>query len=194
MSNIDDRRIGKLSPSELDDTQQALYQAIARGPRAQGTQLFKLVDEEGCLEGPFNAFLLQPELGLPLQELGSAVRYRTTLSDRAREIAILVVAEVQDSEFERYAHEAVGRHMGLADREIGALRSRSFDVFDAVEERVVAESTYALCTRGDLDDDEYRAAVGALGLDGVFEVLTLVGYYNTLALQLRVFRVGAPTA
>jgi 4-carboxymuconolactone decarboxylase len=32
--------------------------------------------------------------------------------------------------------------------------------------------------------------VAQLGEDGVFELTTLVGYYATLALQLRVFRVG----
>ena len=46
--------------------------------------------------------------------------------------------------------------------------------------------------RGDLDDAEYREAVDHLGTAGLFELLTLVGYYATLALQLRVFRVPAP--
>jgi 4-carboxymuconolactone decarboxylase len=31
-----------------------------------------------------------------------------------------------------------------------------------------------------------------MGAAGLFELLTLVGYYATLALQLRVFRVPAP--
>jgi 4-carboxymuconolactone decarboxylase len=31
-----------------------------------------------------------------------------------------------------------------------------------------------------------------VGTAGLFELLTLVGYYATLALQLRVFRVPAP--
>ena len=34
--------------------------------------------------------------------------------------------------------------------------------------------------------------VGLVGAEGLFELLTLVGYYLTLALQLRVFRVGVP--
>ena len=55
-----------------------------------------------------------------------------------------------------------------------------------------AATTYALTARGDLDDEEYAGAVAALGLPMVFELLTLVGYYATLALQLRVFRVAAP--
>ena len=43
---------------------------------------------------------------------------------------------------------------------------------------------------GDLSDDAWDAASTALGVDGVFELTALVGYYSTLALQLRVFRVG----
>jgi 4-carboxymuconolactone decarboxylase len=57
---------------------------------------------------------------------------------------------------------------------------------------VVARTAAALAARGDLDDAEYREAAGQLGADGLFELLTLVGYYATLALQLRVFRVPAP--
>ena len=93
-------RIKKLALSALDDEQRALYDAIAGGRRAQGPQLFRLTDADGCLEGPFNAFLLQPRLGSALQALGSAVRYETGLDDRSREIAILVVAAYWRSEFE----------------------------------------------------------------------------------------------
>jgi 4-carboxymuconolactone decarboxylase len=50
----------------------------------------------------------------------------------------------------------------------------------------------ALVQVGDLDDEEYAAAVAGLGEAGVFELTTLAGYYATLALQLRVFRVGVP--
>src|SRR3954451_15798780 len=93
-------RLGKLAPSALTGEQRVVYDAVTGGPRAQGPQLFRLVDEEGALEGPFNAFLLQPHVGAPLQALGAALRYQTSLSDRAREIAILVVAVHWESEFE----------------------------------------------------------------------------------------------
>ncbi|HEY0949418.1 MAG TPA: hypothetical protein VGD85_04425, partial [Nocardioides sp.] len=54
------------------------------------------------------AGLLSPAVGDALQRLGAAVRYRTALPDRAREMAILLVAARWDSAFEREAHEAVG--------------------------------------------------------------------------------------
>ena len=184
-------RIPKLEPSALDDDQRFLYDAIAGGRRAQGPQLFRLADSRGRLEGPFNAFLLQPRLGSALQALGSAVRYDTGLDDRCREIAILVVAAHWRSDFEWYAHQAVARSVGLTAPDLAAIRDGRHEVLTGPE-AVVARTADALVTRGDLDDAEYREAVGHLGTPGLFELLTLVGYYATLALQLRVFRVPAP--
>jgi 4-carboxymuconolactone decarboxylase len=184
-------RVAKLAPESLDAEQRAVYDAIAGGRRAEGPQLFRLVDDRGGLEGPFNAFLLQPRLGLALQDLGSAVRYETSLSDRAREIAILVVSVHWDCDFEWYAHRAVGRHVGLTDDELDSLGKQLFDVFSG-DEQVVARTTYLLTSEGDLDDVAYAEALAVLGEVGLFELLTLVGYYGTLALQLRVLRVAAP--
>ena len=184
-------RLPKLEPSALDAEQRSLYDAIAGGRRAQGPQLFRLADADGRLEGPFNAFLLQPRLGSALQALGASVRYDTGLDDRCREIAILIVAAHWRSDFEWHAHEAVGRAAGLGDAELAALREGRHAEL-AGRESVVARTAAALVTRGDLDDAEYGEAVGHLGPAGLFELLTLIGYYATLALQLRVFRVPAP--
>ena len=184
-------RIARLRPAALDVAQRELYEAIV-GARASGPQAFPLVDDEGGLEGPFNAMLLRPQLGGPLQALGAALRFGGSLPARRREIAILVVAQVWDSDFERSAHEAVGRAVGLSDGDLGAIRDERFDRLADADERAVAEVTLALARRGDLTDEEFERACDALGEPTVFELTTLVGYYATLALQLRVFRVVTP--
>jgi 4-carboxymuconolactone decarboxylase len=186
-------RLDKLDPHALTPDQQALYDSIARGPRAQGRQAFALADGDGRLEGPFNAMLLSPRIGGALQAVGAAVRYNSALSDRAREIAILLVAHHWDSAFEVYAHEAVGSAAGLTDDELADLRAGRLEGLP-VTERAVADAAVALAARGDLDDREYAAAVAALGAATLFELSTLVGYYATLALQLRIFRVLPPAA
>jgi 4-carboxymuconolactone decarboxylase len=183
-------RIAKLTPAQLDGEQRALYEAITGGRRAQGRQAFRLMDEAGRLEGPFNAFLLQPRLGSALQALGASVRYDTGLDDRCREIAILIVARHWHSEFEWRAHEAVGRSVGVSDADLAAVRGRAYDALDAGA-AAVARTVDALVSVGDLGDDDYAAAIAAVGPAGLFELLTLVGYYAALALQLRVFRVEA---
>lgn len=184
-------RIPGLTPAELDAGQQDLYQAITGGRRAGGPQLFPLVDPDGCLVGPFNAFLLQPAVGSALQALGSAVRYETGLDNRIREIAILVVAAHWDSEFEWYAHAAIARSLGLDDADLSGLREGRFDTLSSAEQ-LAARTTAALVAKRDLDDAGYAEFVAGFGRPALFELLTLVGYYGTLALQLRVFRVAAP--
>jgi len=196
MTTVDDvpPRLLKLPPTALDAEQRSLYDAIATGPRARGPAAFPLIDGDGGLEGPFNAFLLQLRLGQALQALGSAVRFETSLTGRAREVAILVVAAAHDSAFEWYAHAAVGRTVGLTADELDALRSSRVEVLPDEYERMVADTALALAARGDLDDERFERAASMLGLPALFELLTLVGYYSLLALQLRVFRVGAPAA
>jgi 4-carboxymuconolactone decarboxylase len=46
---------------------------------------------------------------------------------------------------------------------------------------------------GDVDDPAWSEFAHTAGLRAVFELATLVGYYATLALQLRVFRADEST-
>lgn len=185
-------RLPKLQPPFRNEDQQRLYASITSGPRSGTQGPFALVDDTGALTGPFNAMLLQPGLGAALQALGTAVRFQGSLPGRARELAILVVAAYWASAFEQQAHEAAGRQAGLTEAEMAAVRDgREPELADPAE-RAAVRTARALARAGDLDDEEYAAAVTQLGEAGVFELTTLVGYYATLALQLRVFRVTVP--
>lgn len=182
-------RIHRFTPDELDERQRAVYDAIAAGPRGGGPPSVPVVDEQGRLEGPFNAMLLAPALGEALQRLGGIIRFRGALGDRARELAILTVAVHHRSGFEQRAHEILGADAGLTKSEIEAVRTGGpLDLPDA-EEAAVLAVTRELLARGELDGVAYRAAVPVLGEAGLFELTTLIGYYTLLALQMRVFEV-----
>ena len=185
-------RLAKLRPPFRNEDQERLYAAITAGPRGGRQGPFALVDDTGALAGPFNAMLLQPGLGGALQALGTAIRFQGTLPGRTRELAILIVAAHWASEFELHAHEAAGRAAGLTEAEIAAVRAGEDPGLADPAERAAVRVVRALVQLGDLDDEEYAAAVTELGEAGVFELTTLAGYYATLALQLRVFRVGVP--
>jgi 4-carboxymuconolactone decarboxylase len=185
-------RLARLHPPFDNEDRQRLYATITSGPRGGSQQPFALVDDVGALAGPFNAMLLQPGLGAALQALGAAIRYQGTLPARIRELAILVVAGHWSSAFEQHAHEAAGRRAGLSEEELAAVRAGEEPALADPAERAAVRAVRALVHGGDLDDEAYARAVAQLGEAGVFELTTLVGYYATLALQLRVFRVGAP--
>jgi 4-carboxymuconolactone decarboxylase len=139
------------------------------------------------LLGPFGGFLLSPGVGDALQRLGAAVRYQGRLTDRVREMAVLAVAARWDSSFERHAHEAVGRAIGLTDAELETLRGGGVpDLPDPVEAAAL-RVTRALLD-GDVDDETWSSSVPPLDAGIVFELIVLVGYYSTIALQMRVLR------
>lgn len=185
-------RLRALVPSELTAPQAELYDTVARGPRAQGPQHFAITGEDGSLNGPYNAFLYSPVLGNALQALGAAVRFSTGLTDRTREIAILIVAASWRSAFERLAHEGVGRAAGLSDAELEELASGRIPNLTDQHERACAELVFAMA-HGDVDDAEWARLAPLVGDRVAFELSTLVGYYAALALQLRVFRVDSPS-
>lgn len=186
-------RLPLLLPGSLSDEQRTVYEAVTGGPRAEGRTLPPgLTDDSGRLLGPFNAMLYSPSVGLPLQDLGAALRFRTAFTKREREIATLVVAAHVRSDYEWYAHERIGRRAGLTDDEMAALRAGRAPMLADVRERVVCEATRQLAAEDDLGDAVFTEAAATLGRAAVVELVTLVGYYKALAVQLRVFRVGVP--
>ena len=184
-------RLPMLTPDELDEDQQAVHRQIAGGRRAEGPQLFALTDDDGALHGPFNALLHAPEVGGALGRLGEAIRYRSSLSDRVREIAILTVAAHHRSDFEWYAHARVGAHVGLTEDEIQRIR-RLGPLEGPPEETLAYDLCRAALADRAISDDLHDGAVGQLGRTAVVELVMLVGYYQALALLLSVFGVPSP--
>ncbi len=176
-------RIPRRPRRELSREAAELHDAIAGGPRAGAPML---LDESGALRGPFAAMLLAPELGGAVSSLGAALRYRSRLPPRVRELAILTVAAARGSAYERAAHEPIALGLGLSQAQLAAVSSGGLpDLAD--EESVAVRTARALLDGTGLDDRDFARARNAFGLDGLYELTTLVGYYSMLASQLRVF-------
>jgi 4-carboxymuconolactone decarboxylase len=185
-------RMPALHPDDLTDEQRDVYDAIIGGRPTTTAYPFSVVGRDGSLQGPFNAMLYSPVVGGPLQDLGAALRFRTAFTKREREIATLVVAAHHRSDYEWYAHERLARRAGLTDDELTGLRTGTEPVLADARERIIYQVARALVTDGDLTGPVFTEAVATLGRPALVELVTLVGYYSTLALQMRVFRVGVP--
>ena len=185
-------RLPPLRPQDLDEQQRALYAQITGGRRAQGPELFPLTDQQGALHGPFNALIHAPSVGSAMSRLGEVIRYESSLTAQIREIAILAVAAHHRSDFEWYAHERVGRHIGLTDTEIERLRHLEPLKECTTEEIAAYDLVRAVLRHRDVPDDTYQQAVQQLGRTVTVELVMLVGYYQALALLLSAFRLPAP--
>jgi len=185
-------RLKWLGMDDLDVAQRTLYQRILGGPRSNTPRTTPMADSEGRMHGPFNAMLVDPVLGEATQQLGAVVRYGTKLDDRAREIAILEVARLHESEYEFYAHRAIGIAVGLSEAELSAMQSGEDTESLSPRERLVREVVASLTVHHDLDDELYLRAAEVLGDVILVDLVVLVGFYEYTALALRVFRVPLP--
>jgi 4-carboxymuconolactone decarboxylase len=181
-----ERRLRPLRPDELDAEQRAVYDALADPPGRVG------LAPNGSLHGPFDAMLRAPRSGAALQSVGAALRYGGVLPERVRELATLQVAAHHRSDFEWNAPAPLAAAAGLPAALLDAVRTGGPVEPDDPAERAAAVAVAQLLERGDVDDDVWAGAVGHLGEAGAVELITLVGYYSLLAMQMRVLRVPLP--
>jgi 4-carboxymuconolactone decarboxylase len=183
-------RLDPLLPESMSRAQRDLYETLATGPRSTDPA-FPLTRPAGSLQGPFGALLLSPVIGSALQELGNALRRTSVLTAREREITILVTASHWDCGFELRTHERIGRELGLSDSDLRTLRRGAIpDLADPRESDCALLAQSLTKTSGGMSDTDWEVLTRRIGADGAFELSSIVGYYSTLALQLRMFGVA----
>jgi 4-carboxymuconolactone decarboxylase len=185
-------RVPRVDLADMTAQQREFYDKYATGVRAGPGSSFPLVDDDGYLMGPPAVWVLSQPLGLALEQFGYAIRYELSLSRRAQEIAILMVAQHRQSEFERFAHAQAGLKAGLSEDDLAALAAGKPPALHTDEERTVYETARRILDAGSLDEEAYRAAADVLTAPRLFELVTLIGYYLMLATQLTVFDIQPP--
>ena len=93
-------RITLPDPQAMDPDQRRVYDKIVSGRR-------------GRVQGPLRAALHNADLAERWQALGELLRYKTSLSPRQSELAILVTARACNSPFEWYAHRLEAEKAGI---------------------------------------------------------------------------------
>ncbi|MDQ0239539.1 carboxymuconolactone decarboxylase family protein [Arthrobacter bambusae] len=146
-----------------------------------------MTDQTGQLTGPFAIMLIAPGVGDAVESLGTALRTRSSLSPRVREIATLTIASHYQSEFEWSAHEPAAKNAGFTTSQLDQLKRKQIpDGLDEAEKAAV-ESVILLLNAHSLDNPSYQKAVALLGEQGLAELVWLCGYYSMLAVALNAF-------
>jgi 4-carboxymuconolactone decarboxylase len=179
-------RLRNLRYDDLDPEGRAVWDAIV-GSRGAG-----LVNADGGLIGPFNAFVHAPGVGQRLSSLGQVLRFETSIERRLSELAIITVAARWKAEFEWWAHARMAREHGVAGQVVDAIGRGEDPPFEADDERVVYTVARQLTADGQLGQDAFAAAQGLLGEAGVVELVSLCGYYSLVSFLLNAFTVPLP--
>lgn len=189
-------RLPLLDPTSLDPDQKRFYCTVAESmlPWAKESG-FKAETESGKLLGPFNAFVYSAELGAAQLNYLQTEQAATSLEARTREVVILTVGAVFQSEYELYAHRAVAAKAGIDAADIEALATGTDPGAETklrAEELVAQQFVRAVARDHRVPAELFAKAKDAFGHKGLVDMLHLAGLYMTVSSMLNAFEVPVP--
>src|SRR5205809_965243 len=136
-----------------------------------------LLEARGRLPGPNKIYVHNPKLVKVMGPLGAYFRTGYSLSEREREIAVIIVNSKWHSIYPTNAHERAGKAAGLPADKVEALLSGLPTSFDDKREQVIYEMAKCLSESRWVSKGLYDRAVEALGHEGVTDVICLIAFY-----------------
>jgi 4-carboxymuconolactone decarboxylase len=150
-----------------------------------------LIETRGRLPGPTKIWVHNPKLAKAAGPLGAYFRTRYSLSEREREIAVIITCSKWHSAYPTNAHERAGKAAGLPAAKVETMLSSLPTSFDDEREQVVYEMAMCLSQSRWVSKGLFDRAVEALGHVGVTDVICLMGYYTMVSMTLAFYDVPA---
>ena len=172
-------RYAEIPVDRMTSEQREAYRFLVEGPR-------------GRLPGPYKVWVHNPRLVHAAAPLGQHFTPgQSSVSEREREIAVLVITSRWHSAYPTAAHEKRGREVGLTAAQVEAIVAGSPTSFADAREQVVYEMALALAGGRLVPQGLYDRAVAVLGHEGVTDVIVLMGYYTAVSLTTNFYAVPA---
>lgn len=171
-------RLLELPPEKLTPEQTTIFEQLTAG--------------RGRILGPYKIWIHSPTVASGMEQIGTFLNKRSSLSPREVEIGILVIAQHWDGDYVRQAHIREGKKQGLTQETIDAILAGKDPKLSDPHERTVHRFATALVGGVKLSDADFAEIENVLGRAGVAEVLVLLGYYTSVALGMKVHEVPIP--
>jgi len=175
-------RLTLIEEQLMNDAQRTLLQALRAGPRGQSI----------TPRGPFAAWMYAPEFGDLAQKLGAHCRYKTALSPRLSEFAILCTARLWRAQYEWFAHAPMAERAGVKPKTIQDLRAGREPKAAPKDERAIFAFVQELYKTRRVSDLTYKRLHTILGDGAMVELVGILGYYALISMTLNVFRMMPP--
>jgi 4-carboxymuconolactone decarboxylase len=175
-------RLALIDEPRMNDAQRTLLEAIRLGPRGASV----------TPRGPFAVWMHAPDFGHLAQALGGHCRYKTSLSPRLSEFAILCTARLWRAQYEWYAHAPIADKAGVTLRTIEDLRRGRPPNSAPKDERAIYDFVQELYKTRRVSDRTYKRVHALLGDQAIVELVGILGYYALISMTLNVFRMMPP--
>src|SRR5215472_446820 len=150
-----------------------------------------LMETRGRLPGPNKIYVHNPNLVKVMGPLGAYFRTGYSLSEREREIAVVITNAHFHSAYPTNAHERAGKAAGLPADKVEAMLAGLPASFDDEREQVVYEMATCLANSRWVSKGLNERAVKALGHVGINDVICLMGHYTSVSMTLAFYDVPA---
>lgn len=174
-------RLALIPEEKMNADQRELRDMIRSGPRG----IFKN-------SGPFAVWMHAPMFGKFAQGLGGHCRYKTALSPRLSEFAILVTARMWRAQYEWYAHAPMAEKAGVKPQTIKDLRAGRLPKTAPKDERAIYDFIKELYSTKRVSDRAYARVHAFLGDAATVELVGILGYYVMISMTLNTFRMLPP--
>jgi 4-carboxymuconolactone decarboxylase len=172
-------RYAEIPVDQMTPEQREGYRFLVDGPR-------------GRLPGPYKVWVHNPKLVHAAAPLGQHFTPgQSSLTEREREIAVIVITSKWHSAYPTAAHEKRGKEVGLPASTVEAIIASLPASFSDPREQVVYEVAMALAGGRLVSQGLYDRAVKALGHESITDMIVLMGYYTAVSLTMNFYAVPA---
>ncbi len=146
--------------------------------------------EDGRVGGPFDPWLLNPELFDRNIGMGLFLSSGIGISRQHNEIAILTTAAIWQAQYEFIAHKRQALKEGVPEHVIEAIRLGDAPNFENASDQLVYDIVRELNYQRRLSPGLYRQGIQEFGEAGLMELVTLAGFYVQVSMTLNTFNVS----
>lgn len=184
-------RLSPIPPGELTPDQREFYDEMQAGIAAsyKGVQT---ADGRKALVGPFNPWLHEPDIGRAIWKLNRVLSAPSSIPERPREVATLVVGAHFRATYEVESHRFFATRAGFPRPVVNSITSGQKPDGLSEEEACAYDFAVALCAGGVVPEPIYEEALRLFGPRTTSELVYLCGFYALTCMTMNAYDVAGP--
>ena len=145
------------------------------------------------MSGPFAIYLHSPTFGELAQKLGGHLRFKTSVSPRLSEFAILCTGQQWKAQYEWAMHAPMAEKAGVKPETIAAIQAGRAPKKAPKDEMAIYDFVKELYAKKRVGNGALQSSVKKiLGDAGVVELVGILGYYAMVSMTLNTFKAPLP--
>jgi 4-carboxymuconolactone decarboxylase len=170
--------------------EQIRYEDLAPEVQPLADDILKI--SSAALGGPYNALLRIPEMARRCFDHLDYLRFKTSVSKRLNEFAILIQARIANAQYEWWAHAPIAQRAGLSTEVIEQLRHCNKPQGMQADETLVYDYCVQLSLNHRVSDALWKRAIAEMGEQAVVDLTVVSGTYVMVSMLLNATQVEIP--